>query len=116
MSIYRNLVLALLTFLLVTTVLPAAAEYFIASNPTSTPSRQSPIPNPQSPVALLEQGKQRYDAGRFAEAAQLWEQAAKAFEQRKELRNQAVSHNYLAIRPLAKVVDGVLWGFKLGDR
>ncbi len=97
MSIYRNLVLALLSFLLVTTVLPAAAEYFIVSNPTSTPSRQSAIPHLQSPLALLEQGKQRYDAGRFAEAARLGEQAAEAFEQRKELRNQALSYNYLAI-------------------
>lgn len=98
MNLYRHLVLALLTLLLVTTVLPATAEYFVASNPTS-------ISSSQSPVTLLEQGKQLYDAGRFAEAAQLWKQAAEAFEQGRELRDsptetlrdRALSYNYLAI-------------------
>ena len=106
MKPYRHLVLALLTFLLVITVLPAAAEFnskfkipyakgYAAENSRSTTKYE--IQNTNSPVTLLEQGKQLYDAGRFAEAAQVWEKAAFAFEQRGERHNQAISYNYLAI-------------------
>ncbi|KAB8315033.1 CHAT domain-containing protein [Tolypothrix campylonemoides VB511288] len=102
----RHLVLALLTFLLVITVLPAAAEFnskfkipyakgYAVENSKSTKSYEIQATN--SPVTLLEQGKQFYDVGRFAEAAQLWEKAALAFEQRGERQNQAISYNYLAI-------------------
>ncbi|MDF5732146.1 MAG: tetratricopeptide repeat protein, partial [Rhizonema sp. PD38] len=89
----------LLTFLLVTTVVPATAEFnskFKIQNSTNRiTSYESRTEN--YPVTLLEQGKQFYDAGRFAEAAQVWEQALSAFEQKRELRNQATSYNYLAI-------------------
>ncbi|BAZ23836.1 hypothetical protein NIES4073_47260 [Kalymmatonema gypsitolerans NIES-4073] len=106
MKPYHHLVLALLTFLLVITVLPATAELnskfkipyakgYAAENSRSTTKYE--IQNTNSPVTLLEQGKQLYDAGRFAEAAQVWEQAALAFEQRGERQNQAISYNYLAI-------------------
>ena len=109
MTIPRNLVLALLTFLLVATVLPAAAEFnlklksFVSVHPSSEVNFEyQPLQNTNStiqnsPVTLLEQGKQSYEAGRFAEAAKFWEQAAEAFEQRKELHNQALSHKNLAI-------------------
>ncbi|BAY47251.1 hypothetical protein SAMD00079811_48680 [Scytonema sp. HK-05] len=106
MKPHRHLVLALLTFLLVITVLPATAELnskfkipltngYAVQNSKSTISYE--IQNTNSPVALLEQGKQLYDAGRFAEAAQVWEKAAVAFEQTRERQNQAISYNYLAI-------------------
>jgi CHAT domain-containing protein/predicted negative regulator of RcsB-dependent stress response len=103
---YRHLVLALLTFLLVSTVLPAAAEFnsklkipyakgYAVEHSNTTISYE--IQTTNSPVTLLEQGKQLYDAGRFAEAAQVWEKAARTFEQRGERQNQAISYNYLAI-------------------
>ncbi|GAB1543410.1 hypothetical protein NUACC21_60840 [Scytonema sp. NUACC21] len=50
-----------------------------------------------SKVSQIEQGKQLYDAGRYAEAAQVWEQAASVFAQRRDFSNQAKSYNYLAI-------------------
>ncbi len=90
MRIYRNLVLALLTFLLVTVILPVTAEY-------ASPHYLTPLPSSQSTVTPLEQGKQLYDVERFAEAAKLWQQAAEAFEQQGELRTQALCYNYLAI-------------------
>ncbi|MEH2169659.1 MAG: hypothetical protein V7K41_23975 [Nostoc sp.] len=83
MRIYRHIILALLIFLLITTVLPATAEYSISQT--------------QSPVALLEQGKQLYDAGKLVEATQIWSQAAQRFQQSKQQHYQVLSYNYLAI-------------------
>ncbi|MEH2067214.1 MAG: CHAT domain-containing protein [Nostoc sp.] len=83
MHIYRYLILGLLIFFLITTVLPATAEDSIS--PT------------QSQVILLEQGKQLYDAGKLAQAAQVWEQAAQIFQQTKQQHYQVLSYNYLAI-------------------
>lgn len=95
MRIFSNWVLALLTLLVVTTVLPAVAEFNsqqLIADPTNTISNyQLPITN------YLEQGKQLYDAGRFAEAAQVWEMAAKAFEQQGQLQHSALAYNYLGI-------------------
>ncbi len=118
MNRYRHLVLlALLTFLLVITVLPATADFSskYSSKYSSkfqihtkvlsqkTPSGQLPrLQNSQntianSSVALLEQGKQLYDEGQFARAAQTWEKALKELEQLGERYNQALCYNYLAI-------------------
>lgn len=83
MRIHPHLILAILIFLLITTVLPATAEYSLS--PT------------QSPVTLLEQGKQLYDAGKLVEAAQIWSQAAQIFQQSKQQHYQALNYNYLAI-------------------
>ncbi len=83
MRIHRHLILALLIFFLITTVLPATAEY--SASPT------------QSSVRLIEQGKQLYDAGKLVEAAQIWSQAAQIFQQNKQQHYQVLSYNYLAI-------------------
>ncbi|MEH1872914.1 CHAT domain-containing protein [Nostoc sp.] len=83
MRIHRHLILVLLIFFLITTVLPATAEY--SASPT------------QSPVSLIEQGKQLYDAGKLVEAAQIWSQAAQIFQQNKQQHYQVLSYNYLAI-------------------
>ena len=45
---------------------------------------------------LLESGKSYYQAGRYSEAARVWQQAAVAYRDRKELLNQATSLNYLS--------------------
>jgi CHAT domain-containing protein/predicted negative regulator of RcsB-dependent stress response len=79
---YHRLVLVLLTFLLIITISPAYSEY---------------PPHQKSSLPLLEQGKQLYDAGKFAAGAQTWEQAVKIFQQTGEQRNQALTYNYLAI-------------------
>ena len=80
MSTCRRLVLVLLTFVLVITISPATAEY--------------PL---QTSLPLLEQGKRLYDAGKFAEGAQTWEQAAKIFQKTGQQRQEALTYNYLAI-------------------
>ena len=98
-EVRRQLVLVLLTFLLVTTVVPATAELnskFQIENSTKRITNYE-LQTENSPVTLLSEGKQLYDAGRFAEAVQVWEQAVKTFEQKRDRRNQATSYNYLAI-------------------
>lgn len=89
LKIRLNLVLALLTLLLVTAILPATAEYPL------TPSVL--ISQAQTSLSLLEQGKELYDAGKLGAAAQVWEQALKTFLSTGEQRNQVLSYNYLAI-------------------
>ncbi len=83
--------LALATLLAITVGVPAI-PYGIA------PLRaQSPLSQPGSAASQpLQQGKQLYEAGRFFEAAALWEKAAKDYEAKGDFLNQALSLNYLA--------------------
>lgn len=94
----RQLVLVLLTFLLVTTVLPAKAEFnsLFTLHSSKNIITNYELQTTNSP-ALLEQGKQLYDAGKFALAAQVWEQVLKAFEQKGDQLLVATCYNYLAI-------------------
>jgi CHAT domain-containing protein len=46
---------------------------------------------------LLEQGRTFYEAGRFAEAATIWQQAAQNYETQGDRINQALSLNYLSL-------------------
>ena len=91
----------LLTLLLVTALVPALAgewvnqgEKFLAA--TSFEQTNSQVQQPLGVSQLLQQGKSRYDAGQFREAARLWEQAAQDYSLRKETLNHAQSLNYLA--------------------
>jgi CHAT domain-containing protein len=45
----------------------------------------------------LEQGITAFEAGRFADAAQLWQQAAQEYEQKRDRLNQALSLSYLSL-------------------
>jgi CHAT domain-containing protein len=82
--------LALLAVLFVTAVLPA-----IAREPIS-PGQIAAGPVSAAPQ-LLQQGKQLYEAGRFLEAAKLWQQAAKEYEAIGEFLNLAQALNYLSL-------------------
>jgi CHAT domain-containing protein len=46
---------------------------------------------------LLEQGKQRYEAGQFKEAAKLWQQATQTYQAQGDRLNQALSLSYLSL-------------------
>jgi CHAT domain-containing protein len=123
-----HLILFFLTLLLVTRVLPVAAQYSpfdfrfsVAERDARTHSvdlgaenfGENPksgqlasnliIPNPISntqnsnPSTQLEQGKTLYEAGRFAEAAALWQQAAESYEALGDRLNQAQSLSYLSL-------------------
>jgi CHAT domain-containing protein len=45
----------------------------------------------------LEQGIAAFEAGRFADAAQLWQQATQDYEQKRDRLNQALSLSYLSL-------------------
>lgn len=46
---------------------------------------------------LIQQSRQRYDAGQFAEAAKLLQQAAEEFEAKEDLQNQAIALSNLSL-------------------
>ncbi|WP_293112502.1 CHAT domain-containing protein [Moorena sp. SIO4G3] len=109
-SIHSTIWLGLLTFLIVTMVVPAVAhpdDWVLGSRAKVSRNQElvSAISNPQTLVLepadhsseLLEQGKTLYEAGRFAEAAAVWQQAAVGFEQQGDEVGQALSLSYLSL-------------------
>ncbi|MEM9273272.1 MAG: CHAT domain-containing protein [Cyanobacteria bacterium P01_F01_bin.143] len=82
---YRNyFVLTVLTLLNLWLTSPTKAEA-IALATSSTPESN-----------LLQQGKQLYDRGQFAAAAEIWQQAQQKYSQTQEIANLIHSNNYLA--------------------
>ena len=93
MNIKRNILLGLLTLLLITTFNPIVNARLVNSvNSLSTTANIS-----KSSLALLNQGKQLYDQGNFAAAAEIWEQAVKNYSLEQEKRRGALTYRYLAI-------------------
>lgn len=91
MNIKRNFILGLLTFLLVTSFVPIVnARSIIPVN------SNSPL-NLHSSLNLVDKGKQLYEEGNFAAAAEIWEQAVNNYSLKKEKRRRALSYRYLAI-------------------
>jgi CHAT domain-containing protein/predicted negative regulator of RcsB-dependent stress response len=93
MNIQRNCILALLTFLLGTSFVPIVnARSLVRTNSISTS-----LKNIKSSPNLLNKGKQLYEEGNFAAAAEVWEQAVNNYSLEKEQRKGALSYRYLAI-------------------
>jgi len=82
---WNYLLIALVTIGLALSVQSAIA---IVPNRTPVPSAQTSTP--------LEQGRQLYQLGRFADAAKLWKQAAQGYERAGDDAYQALSLSYLA--------------------
>src|SRR5437868_6608020 len=60
-------------------------------------SASTPLTKIQSDTSqLVQQGKSLYEAGRFEEAAQLWQQAANAFATQGDKLNQAMALSNLS--------------------
>ncbi|HBB33161.1 MAG TPA: hypothetical protein DDZ80_12130 [Cyanobacteria bacterium UBA8803] len=94
------LLLFLLTLLLVTTDLPVAAQH--SPSQGQLPILELRIASLGKETAtdastLLAQGRTLYEAGRIAEAAALWQQAADSYEGRGDRINQVLSLNYLSL-------------------
>lgn len=96
--------LGLLSLLIVTTVLPAAAYTDFRFSIFASRSTFSPI-NPSNNLesnkqndasSFLEQGRILYEAGRFAEAVTVWQQAVRGFERNGDRTQLAITLNYLA--------------------
>ena len=86
--IHSNFWLVLVTFFLVTTLLPGIA----AEHPTTHPSQSI-----ASSSDRLKQGKTLYEMGRFSEAAGVWRQAVKHYQVQGKTLNQALSLSYLSL-------------------
>jgi CHAT domain-containing protein len=87
--------LALLSCCLVILAHPViAVDLHLASS--ATPSSVLVQPVLDAPQ-LLDTGRQRYEAGQFAEAANAWQQAARAYETQGDRLNQALSLSYLSL-------------------
>jgi CHAT domain-containing protein len=76
------IVLGLLSLCLTLIAIPVIAQSSGSSSPTSS---------------LLEQGRSFYDAGRFADAAETWQQAAVTYARRGDRLNQALSLSYRSL-------------------
>ena len=51
----------------------------------------------QVPTELLQRGRENYEQSRFFAAANLWEQAAAAYEKRRDIYHQVQALNYLSL-------------------
>ncbi len=92
-NIKQNLIIAIITFLMVTGFIPAVNTHSsLAINYISKSSQ-----NVQYSLNLLDKGKQLYKVGKFSEAAEQWETAIKYFNVNKDKRNQALTYRYLTI-------------------
>lgn len=113
-SISSSICLGLLTLLLVTNVVPALAiaDFSLNINTSSQTRWERGVSRiyfqsrslgttqnsqPSDALRLLDQGRTLFEAGRFSEAAQVWEQAAAGFQLQGDAINQAWSLSYLSL-------------------
>ncbi|MCF2146575.1 CHAT domain-containing protein [Desmonostoc muscorum LEGE 12446] len=83
----RSLILFALLFVFSMTIQPAIAKVTVSS---------PVIHNQQPPYELVKQGKILYEAGRFQEAARVWQQVASAFATLGDDLNQAMALSNLS--------------------
>jgi CHAT domain-containing protein len=94
----RYVGLGLLT-LVAAIMLRIAGAIALSPSPSRSYDRPAPIPGIQTrndARSLLQQGRDRADAGQFSEAATLWQQAVREYGQRGDRLNEARSLNYLS--------------------
>ncbi|BAZ29860.1 TPR repeat protein [Cylindrospermum sp. NIES-4074] len=82
--------------LILTLLLAAKGIPAVANQSTSAESNRigQQLSNPSE---LLQQGKNYYQAGQYAEAAKVWENALKSYQEQKEVFSQVQVLNYLAL-------------------
>jgi CHAT domain-containing protein len=85
-SIKSSFWLGLITFFLVITVLPATARQ---SNYLEQPSTDL--------SAMLQKGIDRYENGKFSEAAEVWQQVREICQERNDRAGEAASLSYLSL-------------------
>ncbi|MGD1712053.1 hypothetical protein ACP6PK_01430 [Dapis sp. BLCC M172] len=79
-----NLILGLLTFILVTTILPAFDRY-------------APTAFAQTPIQQIEQkGRELYQQGQFLEAIDNWQKVAQDYAKQEQFIRQAQTLNYIS--------------------
>ncbi|MGB7441119.1 MAG: CHAT domain-containing protein [Coleofasciculaceae cyanobacterium] len=101
-AIIRSFWLGLLTFLLVTNVIPVAAQQFSSDSKLvnllpKTELRKINKSKVSQNSDAIEQGISFYQAGRFIEAAQVWQQAFQTYQTQGQYLNQSLSLSYLSL-------------------
>jgi CHAT domain-containing protein len=97
MKTAKYLLLSLLAIVSVVVITPILTSRLEARPLLASPQlAEQNSPNPAN-TEDLEQGQALYDAGKFAEAAQVWERAVQTFTKQGHTRNQALGWYYLAI-------------------
>lgn len=89
-SVHYTIWLVLLTIWLTTVAIPAVATNI--EHPVSIVKTES-----KDAFYLLTEGKTAYEAGRFTEAVQHWQQASQKYQKAQNNLYQALSNNYLAL-------------------
>ena len=96
-----SLWLGLLAFWLTTIAIPAVAAHRVDPAAEVIPSHESiqtpTKANRRDTYDLLQQGKIAYEAGKYTEAVQHWQQATNQYEKNNNTAYQALSANYLAL-------------------
>ncbi len=87
-TLWHYIGLVVLSFLLITTVVPAIAHNNLP---------KSIAQNNQNTATLLEEGRNFYQQGQFDRAISAWEQVELTYERRGDKLNQALSLNYLSL-------------------
>lgn len=94
---WRFIGVFLVTILLVTTGWPVFPQFYPSQAQVVQLQTQTLAQNlAQTPEARLREGRNLYQIGQFSAAATLWQQAARDYELQGEIRNQALSLNYLS--------------------
>jgi len=99
-SIHKSVWLGLLTLFLVTAVFPATAQsdlkFALAKRDAETEILDGNQGRFTDNSSWLEQGRNLYENGRFAEAVTVWQQARKKFQAEGDTLQLALTLNYLA--------------------
>lgn len=89
--------LGLVTFILVIGIAPVSANTNFHHLIFAQSGQEHSKLSTQNAKAFLDQGRIRFEAGRFAEAADVWNSAAANFERQGDTLNQAWSLSYVSL-------------------
>jgi CHAT domain-containing protein len=87
-ALQSSLWLALLSFVVTTSVLPSLAQQ---------PPETAIVQSRSEAQTALDRARVLYEGGRFAQAAQLWQQAREAYQRQGDRLQEAASLNYLSL-------------------
>jgi len=106
----KGIGLGLLTFLLVTAILPAVAPLPGKAAEPQQASESFQLSEGKSSADLLDRGRHFYEIGQFSEAEAVWRNLAREFEQQGDRAGQARSLSYLALAYQALGNWEAAWG------
>ncbi|BAY92338.1 MULTISPECIES: CHAT domain-containing protein [unclassified Tolypothrix] len=82
---------------IILTLLLVTKDISVVANQPNLPNSQSITQQLDNNLDLLQQGKNYYQKGQYTEAAKIWEQALKSYQDKKDSVSQVQVLNYLAL-------------------